>query len=104
MHSYYWFAPVIAVTGLFILILTFYFIFRGRRSSDTHYTWYGWYRTRPCSPNVVVVDQGYVTSVTPQPVIVANRDTVQAATDIANEEARRNPGSPPPQVVVVNKT
>ena len=110
---YYWYVPFVAVTGLLILLLALYFIFRGSESSATrtHYTWYGWYRTRPCGPNVVVVDQSYVTSnppvvvtpVVPAPVIVANRETVQAATEIANDEARKNPGSPPPQVVVVNQ-
>jgi len=104
MYYYYWFAPLVAFTGLLVLILVFYFIFRGSSysSTRTNYTWYGWYRTRPCGPTVVVVDQAYVSSTSP-PVIVANPETVQAATEIANEEARKNPGSPPPQVVVVNQ-
>jgi hypothetical protein len=109
MHFYHWFTPVIAVFGLFILILAFYFIFRSRRSSSSssYYTGYGWYRSRPCvGPNVVVVDQAPVVAVVssspPTPVIVANKETAQAANEMARDEASRNPNAPPPQVVVMN--
>jgi hypothetical protein len=88
MHYYYWFTPVMAVIGLTIIFVVFYFLFRGRSSSS--YTWYGSYRARPVcgGPNVIVVDQGYVTTapVVAPVIVTTNRDPAPVVTQ-ANQNS-----------------